>query len=142
MLKKDQIKKLLELLQSRPSLVKDIPEEELILRSLNKKQIKTLARPRKYLLCNNRPIPARIQRLITTNMKNPCYEKIINKKLAEFRPRSVSYDQGKRVRRASSYETLRKEDYCTKQVFSRNQQETVANTTIEHLFSRAQWSNN
>ena len=81
MLKKNQIKNLLELLQSKPSLVNDVPEEELVLRSLNDNQIRNLAKPRKNLLSNNRPTPARLQKIIATNMDNPCYTQIVDKQL-------------------------------------------------------------
>ena len=101
-----------------------------------------MAKPRKQLLSNNRPTPARLQKVIATNMESPSYAKIAENNLIAFRPRSVSYHSKPRVEKGSINETLTEADYYTKQVFSRNQQVIVANTTIEHLFSRAQWSNN
>jgi len=105
-LKKNQIKKLLELLQSRPSLVNDVPEEELVLRSLYENKITNLAKPRKQLLSNNRPTPARLQKVIATNMESPSYAKIVENNLIAFRPRSVSYHSKPKVEKGSINETL------------------------------------
>jgi hypothetical protein len=137
--KKNQIKTLLELLQSKPSLVKDVPEEELVLRSLHENKIRNLAKPRENLLANNKPTPARLKKIIATNMEKPSYTQIVDNQLIAFRPRSVSYHTKPKVEKGSSNEPLTEADYYTKQVFARNQQELVANTTIEHLFSRGEW---